>query len=1544
MKNFSLWLSQSVLFLLLAANPSFGQNYFFENFNSAPGSTFPTGWTAVREGAVNTDWLISVPNPTKYPTLGILGSNFAFCDGDAGPSQSTTNSTLTSPAFNTSAATVVKLEFYQAYRRYQTDSAIVEIFNGTTWVAVQKKITSTPNNGLASEKVTLDVTNLKNPNMRIRFRYAGFWPWFWGVDDVRFFAPPANDVGVSAILSPVGDCGLGTNSQVKVEITNFGSAAQTNIPVKYKINNNATVSGNFTGNLAPGTSTQFTFPTTANLSAPGDYFTSAWTELPGEQIFANDSIKNIKAKKGGAFNLVNFQGFLGTNLSEIYEGWREATSSTLANGTTSNWRQSTTQQTNSFGTVTAALNLYNNLNREWIISPSFLVAPSAGLVFKTAVTNWQFPEPDAMGSDDSLKIMVSTNCGNSWSILAFFNKNSGLTNQLVEKIIPLTNYEGQEIKIGFYGTDGIVDDQEDFDIHIDDIEVKILPDKDISVTTILGPVSGCGVNNAFVFTNIRNTGTQPQTNFPICYTINGGNPICQNFTGTLNPNQAANFSFSPSATLSTPGDYIIKVYSSLSSDGNTSNDTIKNFSFQNLPLINSFPYFQSFETSNGGWIPNGVFPSWALGTPNKTVIQGAGHGTRAYVTGGLGTSSATSDEKSYVESPCISFANLPNPMIEMRVWWHSEFGVDGALLQSSTDGGSTWQAVGRVGDNFNWYNIQPVSGLGSLTLANQRFAWSGGLGDNNGSGGWVTVRNRLKGLGGNTNVKLRIAYGGNASNSGDGFAFDAIRIYEQPNIDVAILNITRPAKLGCGLSDTTRITIQASNLGKNPITSCGFGYRTIGQPVAFETVSGLNIAMDSVFNYTFQSTSNFTTEGLYQLQAWVKIDGDNFSPNDSIKNYSLRRKINLVDTMTFDGFNGNNITDISDEWSEAVGLTPGGTNSGWQNSTPPQTISLGSTTARTNMFSINRNDWLISRGFKVPENGFIYFKAAVTNTGDSTSDQMGSDDKLRIMVSENCGATWTMIKAITKDSNLTRKLKNFRVDLAPFVGKEIRIGFYATTGPVNDIEDYDLHIDDIFLKIVAPNDIGVSSITSPVVSCGLSGGTPVVVRITNFGSQNISNIPIGYRVNFEPPVNEVFTGTILAGATATYTFSTPANLSVSQPYAIKVYTKLSNDEVTVNDTSAVSLVKVIAPFPIISFTGFNGSNLGSIHPGWVEAKGLNPVVQNSAWTNATIAGQPASKIFLGGQDKTDWILSPGIRIGAGAFLNFRAGLFSQNGTGPAQFDIDDSVTVLISTNCGVLWRKIFKLGVGTIPALTNAMQIYSIPLAQFANQEIRVAFRAKDGTRINFVSDLYLDDIEISSSLAQDIGAISIVFPPSIMEKDSTYNVSVRVSNYGSAPVSSFPVTLALIGYNNTQIVPSLNSGQTITVPFAPFTPSSGGNFVGYAYTNLSSDQNFGNDTIYQTYSVVGPVNVKDLLVGKGFVVYPNPTSNLLFVQFPNEESSNLEVNLFGMDGRRFQLENVEKVGLDTFKLFLPKLAPGLYWLNVKTNSGLHQTKIEVGY
>lgn len=215
--------------------------------------------------------------------------------------------------------------------------------------------------------------------------------------------------------------------------------------------------------------------------------------------------------------------------------------------------------------------------------------------------------------------------------------------------------------------------------------------------------------------------------------------------------------------------------------------------------ITSYPYFQNFESGNGGWISAGLHSDWAFGHPSKPVITNAASGTKCWVTGGLTGTGYNDGEQSYVKSPCFDFSSLTYPYIEFKIFWEMERHWDGSNIQYSLNGGSTWITLGSSTDvsncmTQNWYNYNDVHFLNSPVWIPVNDGWSGRIGVTNGScqggfgsHGWITARHCLTGLAGKPNVRFRFTFGaGTACNNYDGFAFDDVKIENAPPLQPSI--------------------------------------------------------------------------------------------------------------------------------------------------------------------------------------------------------------------------------------------------------------------------------------------------------------------------------------------------------------------------------------------------------------------------------------------------------------------------------------------------------------------------------------------------------------------------------------------------------------------------------------------------------------------------------------------------------------------------------------------------------------------------------------
>lgn len=325
----------------------------------------------------------------------------------------------------------------------------------------------------------------------------------------------------------------------------------------------------------------------------------------------------------------------------------------------------------------------------------------------------------------------------------------------------------------------------------EDYTVNVNPSApdDIGVTAITGPSSGCNLSaTEQVSISVTNFGTNAQNTYNVSFRVDNGPVTTETITTSLASATTFNYTFTGTANLGAPGTYTITSWSTLASDTIPVNDTTS-ITVTAVPGVSVYPYYEDFESGNGGWIAGGTNSSWALGIPAKTTIQGATSGINAYVTGGLGTGSYNSNEDSYVLGPCFDFSSLQNPWVSLSVWWHSEFSWDGSNLQASTDFGVTWNNVGAAFDPGNWYNDNTLNG----NPGGSQEGWTGGAFNNpNGSGSWVTAAHRLDGLAGQQSVRLRITFGSDGSVQDDGFAFDDIRIAEGPVADIG------PDTLLCG--------------------------------------------------------------------------------------------------------------------------------------------------------------------------------------------------------------------------------------------------------------------------------------------------------------------------------------------------------------------------------------------------------------------------------------------------------------------------------------------------------------------------------------------------------------------------------------------------------------------------------------------------------------------------------------------------------------------------------------------------------------------------
>jgi len=140
----------------------------------------PCNWTA--SSNTNQNWNVV----STYGANSLNGSSFAFLDDDAaGGSAPAVDASLTSPIVSTLGYDSVTVSFDHYFYQYSGTAGYVEVYNGTSWVAIDT-FTTTQGSWTAPATASYDVTSFANADFQVRLRYSdgtGTWGWYWAVDN-----------------------------------------------------------------------------------------------------------------------------------------------------------------------------------------------------------------------------------------------------------------------------------------------------------------------------------------------------------------------------------------------------------------------------------------------------------------------------------------------------------------------------------------------------------------------------------------------------------------------------------------------------------------------------------------------------------------------------------------------------------------------------------------------------------------------------------------------------------------------------------------------------------------------------------------------------------------------------------------------------------------------------------------------------------------------------------------------------------------------------------------------------------------------------------------------------------------------------------------------------------------------------------------------------------------------------------------------------------------------------------------------------------------
>lgn len=964
-----------------------------------------------------------------------------------------------------------------------------------------------------------------------------------------------------------------------------------------------------------------------------------------------------------------------------------------------------------------------------------------------------------------------------------------------------------------------------------------VPDN-VGVVSIDSPSDTCGlVSVQGITVTLENVGTSVQTSVPVMYSLNGAPYVSAGiYTGSLAANGGTD-QFIFTANLSGIQTHDLVVITNLTADTVSDNDTAF-ASITNIPIISTYPYSMGFESGNGGWLSGGSSNSWELGTPANTNISTAAGGTQAWVTSLTGNYPA--NEQSYVQGPCFDFTSLSNPEIIMDVYWHSEFSWDGSNLEFSVDGGNNWNLVGANGDPNNWYNDNSIAGLSNNSFSTGT-GWSGGgAGSGNGSGGWVSASHALTGLGGQSNVLLRITFGSDGSGQDEGFAFDNVLIQNQPANDLGIAGLLYPTS-GCGLGvENPIVIVENFGIASQSTYNASFSING-GAPVTQSFTSADSVSALDTIHLMMDSTMNLTAAGSYSIEVWTTLTGDIDLSNDTFS--ATVTNIPIISAYPYsEGFetgNGN--------WEA------GGTNSTWERGAP----------ANTNISSAGggANSWVTDLDGNYVNNEQSFVRSPCFDFSTLNSPEILLDvywhsefswDGSNLEYSVDGGNTWNLIGANGDPNNwytdnsiaglsnnsfssgtgwsgggaFTANGSNGWVtakhDLTGLGGQSnvlLRITFGSDASGL----DEGVGFDNIVIREKPANDIGVAGILSPNSGCGLAMENLALV-LENFGIANQNTYSVSFQVDAGPIVTQSFTtDTILATDTIHLTLDSLANLSGAGSHTITVWTTLAGDFDTSNDTFTVSIIneanlsttypytedwESIAPGSsgVLSNGWTTVSTLGNF--GW-EAEDATGANENSTITgpfldntlNPSIGGMYMFLETSAGTNNVqeDQLISPCIDLSS--MLNPTVEFYYHmhgNNMGSLFFEI----------NSGGSWITLWSISgqqhlLGSDP-WTNVLS----DLSAYAGQSVKFRFRGIKGG--GFRSDMAVDDFRLFDAPINDAGIVNMDAPATVITA-GTQSVEVTIENFGMDTLTSASINWEVNGALQTPLswTGSLATGTT---------------------------------------------------------------------------------------------------------------------------------------
>lgn len=675
----------------------------------------------------------------------------------------------------------------------------------------------------------------------------------------------------------------------------------------------------------------------------------------------------------------------------------------------------------------------------------------------------------------------------------------------------------------------------------------------------------------------------------------------------------------------------------------------------------------------------------------------------------------------------------------------------------------------------------------------------------------------------------------------------------------AIINPAQGSTTACS-PITPMVTIQ--NLGTNPLTSATINVR-LDAGLVTQSWTG-NLLQGQTANVTLNALA-IPTNGSHTLKVHTTLpNGQTDATPDNDTTTVTFTKIAPAALPTSHDFES-----IFTPTGWSVSNPDGATTWGWYG--PGNNSSAG--TAMDNYT------------YNAPGENDDYKTTIISTTGLLANDSIlvqwdlahknfpGQNDKLQVLVSNNCGASFTTVweKAgatlatagsttgyytTPAGSDWIRQRASIGQNL--FGGGQIQVVFRN----VNDFGNV-VWLDNINISLKPRKDMQVTAINRPNnTECAPPFAPSITVR--NNGGELVTGFKVGYILNGGTPVYQTHNIPLTTGQTATVSFpnlnaaagSNTIKMFVTDP----ITASPGPDGTPANDT----LVRVFSvPTTVASvIEGFEGAQF--IPANWTLRNPNN----NLTWAKAPVGKASASSAIMDNWStnitgQLDIMEAPPVNTANAESVSISFDVAHKNYPGAA-----DRLRVLVSKDCGVTFTAVYSKSGPTLSTGGSMEDDFRNPTqSEWRTESINLDNTYTGGNlivqfenRSDWGNNIFVDNINIIPGFKRDIQVVNVT-PDVLCAGD--YSPVATIRNNGTEAVTAFDVTYRVgTGTPVTTNVTGVNlaPGASMNVPLTAGTLGAGlSNIRVYSSAPVTvsgtGDQYLLNDSLSKTATVAGLVD-----------------------------------------------------------------------------------------